>query len=252
VESGGFLGDVIATIAGASFSKWDYNGAITTPVPALLLTLQVEGEDDTHDQYYSMGSPKDFTPSRDGKTLQATGKAGNLNSGSNGMIFFGSIVNSGFPEDQLEGGDASALVGAVCHFIRQPAPRRPGMRPNATPSDREPTILVVDQVISLPGEAAPKAKAKAMGGKATATPKAAAKAKDPDEGDMEEGAVGAVMEVLGDKPDGVTRQQMPGLVFAKVKDRQDRNAIVQLAFNEEFLSAVGRPWSYDDGKITLG
>ena len=248
-EGGGLLDDVQATIKSAKFEQWDYNGKVDYTIPALRLELVVDGEDEPHEQYYSMGSQKQFSASKDGKTLQAIGTAQTLNAGSNGMIFLGSLVNAGFPEDQMED-DITVLNGTVAHFIRQPAPKR-GSINNKKEGDRESTILVVDAIISLPGEK-PK---KGAGGKSPAakTGKGAAKKTADDEGATEQDAVDAIMEILAEKPDGVMKQALPALIFAKVKDKANKNDIIQLAFKGEFLGGDDRPWTYgDDGKITLG
>lgn len=239
-EGGGLLDDVDVTLKECRVCTWDYNGTVPTAVPAIKVVMQLTDGGDTAEQYWSAGSPKDWMPSDDGKKLVAIGKQTVLVRSSNAGILMESILNSGFPEDKL-GDDISVLEGMEAHLMRVPAPKRGGLVKKARADGREfeDTILTVSKIHKLPWEKKGKAKGKATdeAGGGDEAVKASAEA--------------ALMAVLAQHPDGVTKQQIPGLVFKEVDAKDpNRNEVVKLVFTDDFLK-VG-PWSFEDGIVKLG
>lgn len=246
VEGGGLVDDVDATITEASFDMFDYNGKVVPGVPSLKAILSVEGDEVT--QFWSMGNAKDWIPSDDGSQLISVGTANGIRLSSNGGIFLKSLIDAGFPADKL-GDDITVLGGLEGHFIRVPAPKR--NIPGKEKSKFEETILTISEISKLPWEktkpkAAPKGKAKATKAKGKAKPKAAP---EEDAGDIGEKTTGAVMEILSVEGT-VEKKALPGIIFKIRKDDEDRNAMVKMVFDEEFLSAG--PWEYDDGVLVMG
>jgi len=247
---GGLLDDVDVTIREANVVTWDYNGSIPVGQPAIRLLLAVkEGED--VEQYWTLGKAEDWMPSDDGKKIIGISGKTQMSASSNAAILLISLVKAGFPENRINDEDIGCFTGTEGHVARIPAPKRPGLGPKAPRADGrvfEDTILTFSTITKLPWEKG--------GAKATTKGKATAKAAEPAPEAVEQGedetvegvAQGLLLEILGENPKGITKQQIPGLVFKKVGNRPDRNAIVQLAFKDTFL-AEG-PWTYEGGKLT--
>ena len=238
-EGGGLLDDVDVTFKGCCVSMFDYNG--TQPaVPAIKVECQLADGGEIAEQYWSAGSAKDWMPSEDGKKLVAIGKATTLVRSSNAGILMESIINSGFPEDKISD-DISALNGMEVHMMRVPAPKRGGLTKTARADGREfeSTVLTVSKIHKLPWEK----KKGGVKGKAAATPEA--------DDAVQKTAEEALMAVLAQHPDGVTKQQIPGLVFKEVAASDpNRNEVVKLVFTDDFLKAG--PWEFADGTVKLG
>lgn len=253
---GGLLDDVDVVVKEASIAMFDYNGTRPDAVPAILFKLAVKDGEDV-DQYFTVGKSSDWMPSEDGTKLVAIGRATQINMSSNGAMMLKSIVDAGFPEGKISD-DITCFQGMEGHVMRVPAPKR-GMAPKAPRADGkvyEETILVFATITKLPwetkkaapaaGKAAPKA-----AGKAAPAPEPKMEGEDAGEGDsLEDRTQGILLEILGENPAGIKKQELPGLIFKKVgaADTQ-RTAMLQLAFRDEFLKAG--PWTFDKGKITL-
>lgn len=248
---GGLLDDVDVVVKEASIAMFDYAGTRPDAVPAILFKLGVKDGEDV-DQYFTVGKSSDWMPSEDGTKLVAIGKATQLNMSSNGAIMLKSIVDAGFPEGKISD-DITCFQGMEGHVMRVPAPKRGlAKAPRADGKVYEDTILVFATITKLPWEkkaAAGKAPAK---GKAAPAPAAAEEAPEDEEGEvsLEDRTQAILLEILGDNPNGIKKQELPGLIFKKVgaADPQ-RTAMLQLAFKDEFLRSG--PWSFDKGKITM-
>jgi len=245
-EGGGLLDDINATVKEARFEIFDYQGK-GNAAPSARFTLSLEDGSEVS-QNWSCGKATDWTPSEDGKTLVAIGRATSLNRQSNVALLLESIVNSGFPEDRI-GDDITIFEGMEAHFVRVPAPERKGLtkRTDAQGNVIEQTVLVVDKIIKLPWEkkaSAPKGQAKAP----ASAPKAPARAAAEGE-DLTEVASAAVLEILAENPDGVAKAQLPALLFKKLASHPKKAQIMQVAFKNEFLSSGS--WTYDKGKLSL-
>jgi hypothetical protein len=245
VEGGGLLDDVEATITNIRFALWDYGGRVADQIPAVEVELETDnGEKAT--QYWSAGKSKDWVPSADGRRLEPIGNAKGINVSSNAGILLTSIVNAGFPEDKI-GDDISVFEGMVAHFIRVPAPKRSGLAkaPRADGRDfGEATILTVDKIVKLPWE-----KGKVARGGATSKASGAG-ARAPEQAqDLTTKATETAMAILADNPGGIPKAKLATTVFQSLKDDPDRNAIVQIVYKDDFLSAG--PWKFEKGVVSL-
>ena len=257
---GGLVDDIVATWDLVEFCMFDYMGKAAA-VPAIHISMTDQATEGSHDQYYSVGRAQDWTPSDDGKKLIAIGSATGIRSTSNGGILLASAVNARFPVDQL-GDDISVMVGTVAHMIRVPAPKRPSLakQKNEDGSDRESTILIVDEIVSLPGEkkaakAIPKKAAKAPAGvpkaaKAAAKP-APAPAEEADD-DMVADAMNFVMEVVAEAGGSAAKKTFPARVFKDLKENPNKVAISKMVFDDNFLGGEDVPWEYAAGIVTMG
>lgn len=253
LEGGGLIDDVDVTFTECLFEEFDYNGKADTAVPALKVVMDVAGDENI--QYYSMGRLQDWIPSEDGKQLLSVGTATSIRLSSNGGILLKSLVDSGFPGDKL-GDDISILNGLQVHMIQVPEPQR-GMKKTKEQEEKETkfgpkTILVVSEVQVLPWEKKKPAGAgakKKPAGKAKPKAAKAAAAEEVEGGEIEEKATEVIMEILADAGTA-TKKELPAKIFQLRKDDPDRNAIVKVVFDDDFLS--NGPWEYDDGILVSG
>lgn len=237
-EGGGLLDNVDVTWEKCRFMMWDYQGKIQTPVPALCIKMTLEDGDEA-EQYWSAGNPKDWAPSQDGTILLPQGTAESINMTSNLGILISSIVNAGFPIEKLED-KISIFDGMRAHMVRQAAPKRSGLAtaPRADGRSFDPTILVVDKILSFPWE---KGAAKGAGGAKAAAPAA-------DDSAAADLAVETIMGILAETPT-MPRTNLASQVFQKLKGSELRNAAVQLVYSDEFIT--NGPWNYADGNVSI-
>ena len=248
---GGLLDDVDVVVKEASIVMFDYNGTRPDAVPAILFKLGVKDGEDV-DQYFTVGRSSDWMPSEDGTKLVAIGRSTQINMSSNGAIMLKSIVDAGFPETKISD-DITCFQGMEGHVMRVPAPKRGIVKaPRADGKVYEDTILVFAAITRLPWErkAGPvKGPAKTTG---KAAPAAPAEEVPEEEGEvsLEDRTQGILLEILNEHPNGIKKQELPGLIFKKVgaADSQ-RTAMLQMAFKDAFLKEG--PWTFDKGRITL-
>lgn len=221
VEGAGLLDDVDALIKKAQFVMFDYNKT-SDPAPTYKLDLEVDGE--VHEQYWSVGDSKHYFPSSDGKELNGT-KA--LNPNSNAALLFASMVNAGVPEELVDI-PTETMEGAVLHFNRVAAPERPGIK-RKEGDTKKCSVLIVTAVVSLPGEKAA----------------AAQQQKSDISGKVTEAILGFIAEAKGNR---VQKATMPTLIFSRYVSDPDRNEMLTLAFDDDFLRSG--PWSYVDGILS--
>ncbi len=235
-QEGGGLFQGEATWRNPRFEVFDYKGSGQSS-PGLVVDLEPD-EGDTLMQFWSAGNADDWTPSKDGKKLIATGKATKLSKSSNFYILLNSLVEAKFPEDKMED-DVSIYEGMRCNMVRIPAPERKGLQQKERKYD--PTILVVDSIITLPWEAESKGKGSGKG-------------KTESDG-VSEKATEVVLEILGDNPKGIQKMKLAGEVFKRLKAQKmaqtEINAIVQMVGgkDESFLSS-GPLWTFEKGVVS--
>lgn len=172
---GGLIDDVNVEILDAKFVEYDYDGSVNPPVLALAVELNpYDGGEDAKPsvEYLSAGALTRFVPSEDGSMAVPVGDAQLLNDNCNAIKFLFSALEQGFPEDLLEAGDVTTLVGMKCHILRVEAPKRQGLIRGGKNADRPQTTLTVSSIIELPGAGGPTG-----GKKAVSSPKPAAGAR---------------------------------------------------------------------------
>jgi len=255
VEGGGLIDDVDVVMKECVFDMFDYNGKMVPGVPALKIVMELgEGEEAT--QYYSMGSNADWIPSEDGSQLLAVGKATNIRMSSNGGIFLKSLIDAGFPAEDL-GDDITVLDGLQAHVIRVPAPKRPGIK-KETEKKFEDTILIIGDIIAMPGEkkkpaGAVKGKGKGKGKGKAATSKAKPAKETPpaaeESDEVTDKAMAAVLDLL-ESEGTVSKKDLPAKIFQTMKADPDRNAIIKIVFDDTFLEEG--PWDFEDGMLIGG
>lgn len=241
--AGGLLDDVDVVLDSLEFCEWDYQGTIPQPVFALAVTMKPEDGGDDYTQYYSAGDLKNWVPSKDRKKAIQVGSTSGLNANCNAALFLTSLYNSGFPEEKASD-SVDVFEGCRVHVNRVAQPKRAGLvRQQGT---REATILLVTSLLSLPGE---KARKKGSG-KAKGQPRAAAAASPSN--NLNEKALGVVMELIAEAGGEISKKDLSAAAFKKLASDPDRNKLVQMVYQDDFLGGDDAPWSYDGGIISLG
>lgn len=246
---GGLIDDLNVTIKSASFTIFDYQGKAE---PRVCLRLELEDEEDgIHEQFYSAADPKHFAPSADGNGIVAVGEKGALNKGSNFEQFMVSLINAGFPEAKLREG-ATGMVGTKVHVVRKAQPQRGGIIRQE--GQGQATILLVDQVLELPGEGK-KGAAKTSKANVPVANKPAAKASAPAAASTDNGVDddlrAIVMEALEAKPEGYAPKGLVPVVFKKATG-PNKKAMTARVVQEEFLAAGAEEglWQFDGETVT--
>ena len=256
---GGLIDDVNAIIVAATFRIWDY-GKGEVEKTFLHLALRPDDDASEHDQYYSAADPADWVPNADGTSLvrpDGTESTKPLNNNTNFAQLMASIENAGFPPEMLEGNDISVLDGLYGHWRREAQPERKGLK--RADESKQLTVLVLDNLISMPGEA-PKAPPQTATRKPIARP-AARVATPPTSGsgapsavatddDLANQAITVILEHLS--AEGPTpRSKLTGLFFKAFKQDANRKDLLALAADEQWVIAMAGEgyWTYEDGTL---
>lgn len=169
-SAGGIIDDIDVNILDAVFIQYDYQGNIDHEI----LALGIQYQDDngkTYDQYYSAGELSYFIPSDDARSIVPVGDKSMLAETSNAAKFLASLMEAGVDPEVLGAGSLEPLIGMRVHVKQHAQPKRQGLIRGGKNADREPTVLLVTQILAYPGEkpAAPvPAKKAAVGGVAGA------------------------------------------------------------------------------------
>jgi hypothetical protein len=119
VEGAGLpLDDVDVIIKEARFALWNYNG--TQAEGPALRVIFVDGEEKSHEQYFSAGKIEKSVPSDDGKKLLPVSDASpkGLNKSTKAFTFLASLFNADPAVGTLlADGDVSKLDGLRAHVI---------------------------------------------------------------------------------------------------------------------------------------
>lgn len=269
-QGGGLFDDVDVLVKEVRTALWDYNGQIQVPVPALKVTFA--REDGEFQQHYSAGDAKNFVPSQDGKRFIPVGNSTGINESTNAMAFLMSFVNSGFPENKI-GEDVSVFEGTICHVGNVPQKERKGLVQD--PNKKKGTVLVVNKIHALPWETdkakqflvsmqQPKTGPQAMpimgsgsGSFQAASPQAgpsvaSGSVQVASNGELTGKAQEGLIAILASKGGQIAKSQLAQTAFQHFAKDPDRNALVQLMYQDAFLAAPGSPWKFDGSTVSLG
>jgi hypothetical protein len=230
-------------------------------------------------QYYSVAKLKDWVPSDDGDTElefdeddpeSAAGyyavpteefekdwekrygdwrKKGSkvappqLFGGTNWAFFLQRLVDAGMPQDMVRNPDVRFIEGGKYHFCRVPPPPRPGMATSATGDEgerkRDGKILVVTDVLEMPGAAksakkgATKGASAGAGGSAKATAKAAA---TNGNSALHDAVETAIIEALGESPEGIKRTTCFKIASQAAEKPADKKAAMDIVKDNDFFN----------------
>jgi hypothetical protein len=274
---GGLLDDVDVTIKQARFVMYDYNGKMPEAVLALELVIEdADGNEEVVYQAAGKETTKSFDPSEDGLTVVPKFEGATMKQNSNLALFLQSLRNAGFPDEDIQNGMMDCLDGLNVH-VRRVTQERKGMIQTGPNAGKAQQTLLVENINSYPGEspAQPKrsapagrsaAPARPTGGRgaqsASATPsartagrangKAAAAQSEPAEVSQEviDKTIDLIGEVLAKNNGQLAMAALSGKLFQAAKSDPDREAIVNLAWDQEFLGSSDK-WSFDGATISL-
>jgi hypothetical protein len=247
VEGAGLpLDDVDVIIKEARFALWNYNN--TQAEGPALRVIFVDGEEKSHEQYFSAGKIEKSVPSDDGKKLLPVSDASpkGLNKSTKAFTFLASLFNADPAVGTLlADGDVSKLDGLRAHVIAAADKNDKGETiKNAKGYDR--TTIVVSKIIALPGQTP---KAAAAGKKAAAgAPAAPAAAAAAGNAELDAKVAEIVLGVLAEQGGTVARLKLSPLVFKAAGKESNKQAIVTRAFQEDFLKAN---FGYDGTNVSM-
>lgn len=267
-SSGGLIDDQDLTILDAKFCMYDYAGKTDDGQPKLTLGLQLQDEEGKeHEQYYSAGDAEYFMPSDDGYVLWAIKDRQKVSDNTNAATFLNSVLACGFPQAILDTG-VDKLIGMKGHFKRAPQKQRSGLIRNTAQAGkkREDTTLLLEKIISLPGQSAP-GKAVAGGlGKATATAtKTATRAATPAPSPVAQGVAASSSNGSGELTDEATlglltileaaggsipKAKLSIAAFKQFTGNAQKATLVKMVCSEEFLGTM-EGITYDGAVVSM-
>ena len=141
VEGGGMLNDDNVEILDASFIVFNYKGGATAT--CLSLNLQASGHDEPVETVFSVGSPDDFLPSEDGKSVVITHNSSKtaMSATCNLAYFIKSLCDAGFDPAKLGDDFCDNLKGMKLHLKRKNFGKQ-------GQSDKDRTALIVESILS--------------------------------------------------------------------------------------------------------
>ena len=289
ISGGTVIDDVQAQVVSIRSCLFDYHGKAPQPTVALHAHYRymVEGQTVDAHEYYSAGDPKNLIPSQDGRQLIPVGSQGGLNDNCNALLFMSSWVNAGFT--QAIGNDLAVFDGWVVHVKRVPGPKRNiagskgdgkvllvqkvlGQAPIApAPVQTGAQAMQSPQMgmgQAIPGgnpfqmgqvqptPAAPPAPGGfQFGGMAPApqaplTPAPQVPMLAPG-GDLVTAGAQALVALLAANGGSLQKSDLPIKAFTALANDPNRNALVQMFLNDQFLGMQGAPWKYQGTTISL-
>lgn len=269
--AGGFLDDVDCVITEARVvSGHDTPMRDTDAVSRCFMKIvyqpDAEGSD-SREEYYAMGPLEKFVPSKDG-TRVVYEPGTKINKNSKTAMFFGGLINAGFPKAQLPAdGNVTFLEHLHCHVNAVPMPEMRSTTSKFTPpvgADGKPkqaTVVIITKILeTLVGT---KAQAQAATSVTSARKSKAVAAGKPNGaaegepvptpanvGDAEGATIEAILGLLLDKSP-VPKKLLPTEMMTRITDAKLRTASFKLIGNPEWLGSDDRPWAFDPGKGEL-
>lgn len=270
-SAGGLIDDIDVEIVRARFVQYDFEGKSDEPKLCILGVMK-DNDGNEHPQYWSAGDLQFFVPSEDPKnedlngiTCVQVGQKTALNGGTNAALFLNSLVQVGFPEDQLDAGDLRVLEGVKVHVNRVPQPKRNNLPKKTGQSDRDPMVLIATALIAMPGESKPAAATKTAAktattgkpiGVAAAAKSGTARTASPsNELDM------ALVEELGGELMGLFASKevqsmkkvelTKGLFSSIDKTNTNKTKMIGMAARDEVLKAIDG-FTFDGSMLSIG
>lgn len=276
----GLFGSGPATIVESEWAEYGYGGTMK-PVPVWLVTY--ERDDEKYEQPYSLG--KGWKVARDGALVPLSGQTGLPKSCNARVYLVASLKAAGMPREVLAAGDPGVLVGAEVVVKRVAQEKREGLSKSRRRdgTEREDTILEIEEIVSAPWDEDDKGKGKTR----TATksrrdedeaedeepPSKKAKGRahddeeeeeparrgakgkkdndrdaDDDDDDLKADAIEALMEVLDAGP--LKRKDIEAVVVKLLKKNPNAAAIAAICAGDEFLE-IEKGWVVNGQKVEL-
>lgn len=232
VEGGAVPVDQNLTWERCRFELFSYTGkdGVAKGPPTVAFHASYRNDEGTeYEQYYSVGSPERFQPSKDGKILIPVTESQALSKSSNFAVLMSNLVSAGFPEDRI-GEDISVLDGLYTFNIGIPEPKRVGLERAPAEGARPKILSVPSQIIKLPWEK-----------------KAAGKSRAAGAGDPAEEAAKLVVEIMGDT-ESISRAKAAARFPGKLAGNPNAEAISEALFGDEIEQALAKKGLILDGE----
>lgn len=207
-----------------------------------VLTVRADGADDDVTTTLFVGSADELTPSEDGHALLP--EDGRISGKSDFGIFIGTLVEAGYPEDELpeDSNDFSAIIGWRMRFeqrINEEKTKKLGKRKGKDgKGEYARTDLIVADVYGKDEDA----KGAKAGKGAKASPAAAGKAgksKAPAASDVAAERLVAYVSAAKGKTLGVDKLKMKAMTDSSFRgDPDTRDAVIKLLKDVDFLGGV--------------
>ena len=259
-ESAGLPDDIDVTIVESKYacrSSADYKAdaeiEAADAVPVWVLTLQPE-DGEEFDLIESCGNIRRVVPSDDGTFLaQAEGSSANgMSDSCKAYLLLASMIECDESVDAKANEDIAGLKGMKWHLLRKPAPKSwSGLaepEPGADGRKARPrTIETCAEIHSLPWKKGGKASASAAAQGKGKKGKPAAEPEPEDDGSTEaEEIVDAIVKEKGT----VKAASLYKLAQGAAKKSDNKDKIIELLQDDEWLAHEDRPWLMEDGVLS--
>jgi len=243
-EGGGLWGNIDARFTNCRYeSAWTASGKRQASPAFVSDLVNLEGEGETIEGGWTLGSDKNFQASKDGVKKAEVGDyviGGPPTKSSNYVILVASLIEA-LPDAEKEEkiksilgeGKASAWDGLEAHIVRKTVEREnleKKKRPGGGEYDF--TVPVIDSILKFPGEK----KQKAQKASAAAAP----------DSDMDKLAIMKVVEVLKAKG-SLSRTALAQACFDATTDTKMKQPLGKLIYASKWLedNAAAGGWTYD-------
>lgn len=255
---GAFLEDVDGTIKDAYMTMHVFEGENSfsnEPSPGFMIVVDTDDGQEPITAFFKMGSAQNWIPNEDKTGLKyigptrKDGKQPGFSAKCKGMIFLTSLVNNQYPESAITDNIKETLVGLKCHFdnvVKEAKDKSIG-------KDGKYNVTIVTKIYELPPhvkgngkKASPK-----TNGKTSTSAASTASASSPD--DIQDKAIGWMVKVLSNNPEGLLKTKLAPMVIQDpdLKGDPDQMKISTVVFRANFLEAEGMPWRFDKAANTV-
>jgi len=267
LSSGGILNDVVMSVSSSRFEMFAFGDSGERPA----IVFRGETEDgEERVQAWSCGKEGDWSPSEDGRELLPLSSKTSLHEKSNAGMLLASLINSGFPEEDVDE-DISVFEGGEYHFIQVKPEGREDLEDEDGHKRKVGTVPIVDQIVNMPGKGGSKASSRSSktSKSSSKTAKASSKVKPADKasskskatdkgGDDDESrakaAILATLEEMGDeaKEQGVNREDLGSRAYSNVTGR-GKQAVLNIILDADWLGSAdhAEDWEFDESDDTV-
>ena len=202
-------------------------------IAAILQVYDVGGEE--HDDLLSVGGDDDFIPDDTGRGLNKVRSKATLTKVNSFVRWVNSLVEAGFPLNQVNPHDVTPLIGLHGHFLRTAVDFKGVVKKN----DRPTTVLLCTKILQLPG-GGKKDKGKTMG-----------KGKAVDAG-LAETMAGIVQGVLIESDGEISKKDLLSTLFKNVEVNalDDKTAALKIVTKDPYLKGRDE-WTFEDGVLKM-
>ena len=208
-----------------------------------VLIVEDESGEQTY-EHWSSGKLEYFEPSDDGTRAVAVGSAQKLSDSCNAFALISSIVNAGYPKDQLSD-SVGIFDGLKTHMIRVEQKKRAGL--SGGEGERARTVLTVESIFEpYPWEGG---KGKRSKTKAAVLPLSKDGGSEIDV--LANIASETVLEILIDADGGpIKKTSLYQRMIKKLAKNKQKRDIIKIAADDEWL-AESELWQFDGKELEV-